>query len=95
MRVCMYLYNVDYICLYFNYPSKGVNCDRLQDPFNGQVTVTGTSPGSEAFYTCDSGFGLIGDSTRDCLPNGEWTGHEPTYESMYTYIVNYVCKYAH
>ena len=52
-------------------------CEELQNPTNGQVSMTGQSTGSTATYTCDSGYELIGDDTRTC-EDGVWTGEEPT-----------------
>ncbi len=48
-------------------------CTTLQNPANGQVTVSGTI----AVYTCNSGFNLQGSSTRTCQ-SGFWSGTTPT-----------------
>ena len=56
-------------------------CVDLSDPPNGEVTITGITIGSEAFYTCDSGYDLVGSDTRDCVQSdagtGMWTDMEP------------------
>ena len=57
--------------------STEILCEELQNPTNGQVSMTGQSIGSIATYTCDSGYELIGDDTRTC-EDGVWTGQEPT-----------------
>ncbi len=45
--------------------------------------MTGTTVGSTASYTCDQGFFLTnGDSVRQCQPNGQWSGNEPTCEGI-------------
>lgn len=61
-------------------------CGVLQDPKNGIVKFAGTSVGSRATYTCNKGFTLMGQSSRICQSNGEWSGREPTCESNQTFI---------
>ena len=58
-----------------------IMCVVLQDPTNGQVTMSGQTTGSLAAYTCDSGYELIGTNTRTC-DNGEWTGEAPICTGM-------------
>ena len=53
-------------------------CPRLQAPQNGNVKFVSTSPGSFAKYTCNSGYGLSGNTYRKCLSTGQWTGRTPT-----------------
>ena len=53
-------------------------CPQLQNPANGQVSVSGTTVGSTATYTCNSGFVIEGESTRQCLGSGQWSGQAPT-----------------
>ena len=71
---------------YTNPSTKYLNsaglCSELSSPTNGQVTWTGLTSGSNATYTCDSGYNLIGDQIRTCLSTGMWSGQEPTCESM-------------
>ena len=67
-------------------------CEELQNPTNGQVSMTGQSIGSTATYTCDSSYELVGDEVRRCV-DGEWTGQEPTCirvslpQTAYTIII--------
>ena len=61
-----------------------VLCPNLPNPQNGQVSQQGNKPGNRASYTCNSGYELIGQSTRTCQSNGEWSGVAPTCESMHT-----------
>jgi hypothetical protein len=53
-------------------------CDSLEDPENGDVTVTGLHQGSTATYTCDITHELIGESMRTCDSNAMWTNLAPT-----------------
>ena len=55
-----------------------MNCSTLSSPANGQVShFAGTAFGQTATYSCDTGYNLVGDSTRMCQANGRWSGSEP------------------
>ena len=59
--------------------STAVDCGSLPDPGNGQVDHTaGTSLGQTANYRCNTGYNLVGDSTRTCEATGNWSGSAPT-----------------
>ena len=51
-----------------------VGCGSLPDPANGQVTLNSTGFHSMANYTCDPGYGLVGNATRICQLDGTWSG---------------------
>ena len=57
-----------------------IDCGRVQHPNNGSVVFTETVFTSSVTYSCDSGFLLIGDSTRVCQEEGQWSGDEPVCE---------------
>ena len=71
-----------YICL------SAITCISLGAPTNGEVTYSSgtTSPfnyGTVATFTCNTGFGLIGNMTRTCegdgsSPVGLWSEVTPT-----------------
>ena len=64
-----------------------VDCGSLTDPGNGQVNHTsGTTFGENATYSCNTGYNLVGDSTRTCQATGNWSGSEPTCQGMYIVI---------
>ena len=52
-------------------------CPDLVDPVNGMVMMTGNSEDDTATYSCDPGFELVGEMTRICQSNSEWSGAPP------------------
>lgn len=62
-------------------------CPNLPSPKYGSVTLTGLQVESIAIYECDSGFVLVGASTRDCLSSGDWSGEAPFCERESKYIL--------
>ena len=62
--------------------SPAIDCGDLDEPSNGQVTLTGTTFGSMATYECDSGFTLVGNQVRTCQDDGNWSGTEPVCDGM-------------
>lgn len=55
-----------------------IDCGILNPLINGDVKLAGGSLFlSNATYSCDQGFNLMGVGTRTCLSNGEWSGSEP------------------
>ena len=63
-----------------------MNCGNLTDPVNGSVNHTaGTTLGQTATYSCNTGYNLVGDSTRTCQAEENWSGSASTCEGMYIY----------
>ena len=58
-----------------------MDCDTLTDPANGQVSHPRTTLGQTATYSCNTGYNLVGDSTRMCQAMG-WSGSAPTCQGM-------------
>ncbi|XP_066300403.1 CUB and sushi domain-containing protein 3-like [Branchiostoma lanceolatum] len=54
-----------------------VQCPALTAPTNGAVGGT-NSYGDVATFTCDTGYGLAGASTRTCQADTTWSGTSPT-----------------
>ena len=60
-----------------------IDCGSLTDPASGLVDLThGTTFVQTATYSCNTGYNLVGDSTRTCQATGEWSGSAPTCEGM-------------
>ena len=57
--------------IYFFY--LAVDCGPPADLPHGNVTFLETIYGSIATYMCHSGYRLVGNSTRTCLPSGLWS----------------------
>ena len=53
-------------------------CPDLTAPENGRVTVNGCRTGDRAEYSCDEGYELVGDQTRECMSNSQWSGQTPS-----------------
>ena len=66
------------ILLVIYYTCTDIDCGPLGHPDNGRMSLSGTTYNSVATYSCDSGYGLIGNNTRTCLGTGNWSGEEPT-----------------
>ena len=59
-----------------------MDCGGLDNPLNGQVTLTGTEFGSFATYECNAGFNLVGNVERTCQESGDWSGTDPVCTSQ-------------
>ena len=67
---------------YLSFPNDnvvraGIDCGSLVSPINGQISVSSTTIGSTASYTCSSGYSLSGATVRTCQANGQWSGTAP------------------
>ena len=70
-------------CRYHPPPPTVVNCGTLNDPPSGMVTVSNTTFGSTANYTCNPGHTLIGAATRTCDSSGMWSPNPPTCDRKF------------
>lgn len=59
-----------------------VDCGSLSDPEDGTVEINGTVFGSQASYSCDIGYNLVGVNTRTCLDSQQWSDSAPHCQSM-------------
>ena len=66
--------------------SPAAVCGMLTGPTNGHVNLTGTTLGQTATYTCNTGYNLVGGSTRVCQATGAWSGSAPTCSSKSNYL---------
>ena len=72
-----------------------INCGTLSNPANGVVQfLSSSTAGGEVVYVCDSGYEVVGDSGRECLCSGVWSGSEPICQGVhhYTYTLHVVCS---
>ena len=83
LQYLWYIMNDELRLSYVFLSLTAVDCGNLTDPANGQVNHTaGTTYGQTATYICNTGYNLVGDSTRTCQATGNWSGSEPTCQSM-------------
>ncbi|XP_076439986.1 sushi, von Willebrand factor type A, EGF and pentraxin domain-containing protein 1-like isoform X2 [Babylonia areolata] len=61
---------------------KPVTCGRLSAPLHGQVRAPVITFQAEAAYTCDEGYDLVGDASRTCTAEAQWSGEEPRCEPV-------------
>ncbi len=69
-----------------------IRCQPLTQPSNGRVSIsTGThgvslGVGAIATYSCNTGYGLVGQASRTCVSGGgttgAWSGSQPTCEGI-------------
>ena len=50
---------------------------------HAQDHTAGTSLGQTGIYRCNTGYNLVGDSTRTCQATGNWSGSVPTCQGIY------------
>ena len=51
-------------------------CPVLTAPENGMIQISGYAPGSTATFSCDSGYGLVGEPLLTCTNMCKWD-HDP------------------
>ena len=54
-----------------------IDCGCLENPKDGTVELTGTTYNSEAVYSCNTGYRMIGNRMRTCSESGVWSGALP------------------
>ena len=64
----------------------------MSAPDNGDIELSGVHPGSNAAYSCEEGYTLVGDDTRKCQRNGQWTGSAPICESKFIITIIPTCR---
>ena len=71
-----------------------MDCGTLTNPANGQVSHTAEATfGQTATYSCDTGYILMGDSTRTCQATGRWSGNTPTCQGKLLIELQYYVYY--
>ena len=59
-----------------------VRCNPLEPLSNGNYTSVAGRPGDVVEFSCDVGYRLNGNLSRQCNADGLWSGSMPTCESM-------------
>lgn len=55
-----------------------VGCDEPSVPLHGVKIGENYWAGKSVEFACDTGYQLVGPTTRVCLPAGNWSNTEPT-----------------
>ena len=55
-----------------------IYCSAPMSPANGNVSYTSLSVNSSVYFTCNTGYTLIGNTNITCLPNTQWSNVIPT-----------------
>ena len=55
-----------------------LDCGVPASPADGNVHSPSTTYGSEASYSCNTGYNMNGAATRTCQAGGTWNGSVPT-----------------
>ena len=50
----------------------------------GTVLISSSTEGGVATYFCDDGYELEGNTSRECLPDGQWSGNETFCKGSYS-----------
>ena len=58
-------------------PHTAVDCGSLNNLTNGIVSLDSTLRGSEAIYSCQDNYTLVGEALRVCTDDEEWSEEEP------------------
>ena len=66
-----------------SFSSIGKSCPVLQRPIHGSIPSLscGSSFGSQASLSCDTGYQIAGSSLRSCRADGTWSGNVTTCHS--------------
>ena len=68
-----------------------VDCGELPAPANGGVEYDeDTTFGSDAIFSCNRGYDLVGDKVRECLYTGLWSLNQPICKSMRIFKFNFI-----
>ena len=72
-----------FVCLI----DQPVQCPKPRLIDHGDLLLTDRTEDSILSYTCDEGFMMFGNKTRQCTHEGNWTGIEPIcWSKLYIYI---------
>lgn len=61
---------------------RALFCPNPEEIDNSLTVIRGNHVGDTIHYSCKSGFHLIGESIRTCLPNGHWSDEDPACDPV-------------
>ena len=59
-----------------------IGCETPSKPIGGMPYLQSTAVGMVVTYSCDDGLKLTGDTSRECLKSGVWSGSTPVCKCM-------------
>ena len=92
--IYIYIIILLYTVIFGSFTCIAVSCGHLGHPPKGRVTTSGYSVGSTATYSCEVGYALEGESERECLVTGEWSGNEPVCTGEHISVVQLCDSYS-
>ena len=66
----------------FLFLATAVDCGNLTAPANGSVSHIAGTFGQTATYSCNTGYNMVGNNTRTCQAEGNWSGNTPACQGM-------------
>ena len=64
-----------------------VDCGKITSFANGEVIGPDTVLDSEVTFSCNMGYSLVGNSTRVCQSNGNWSGYASCEGKLYSLFI--------
>lgn len=61
---------------------RALFCPNPEEIDNSLTVIRGNHVGDTVHYSCKSGFHLIGESIRTCLPRGDWSDEDPACDPV-------------
>ena len=68
-----------------------VQCEALDPPSSGSVSVESTGSYTRATYNCVTGYDIEGVTQRSCLTNGTWDLSAPTCGKFHNSVLSGLC----
>ena len=60
------------------------------NPDNGTVLISSSTEGGVATYFCDNGYELEGNTSRECLLDGQWSGNGAVCKGAVHWLVSVI-----